>query len=298
MSTGFISRREGKPMTMTKTVAGSNERDLDDLVSEQAINDSTTYFRHLREKDPVCWNSRWDGWIVTSHAGVTNGFRSKVLSSGGDSVLTLHQVRRGGAVPPGGAAGGTAGVVAYFFRHDALECIHVENYNRWIQRSGHDTNHGLRRATPLGFQVDHLDRVTDEHTPRRRLAEVRKTASLRTAGEPVPRARLALTYQVDPSRDLNGAGLLYFASYFSIVDWAVLRMWRALGRPSGSFLRRRVLDRQLCFFANADADDVIDIEVTTYRDVDGSDLMDVTLRHQDGGLLAVARQRIRDTTPP
>ena len=62
-------------MTMTKTVAGSNERDLDDLVSEQAINDSTTYFRHLREKDPVCWNSRWDGWIVTSHAGVTNGFR-------------------------------------------------------------------------------------------------------------------------------------------------------------------------------------------------------------------------------
>jgi len=223
--------------------------------------------------------------------------RSKVLSSGGDSVLTLHQVRRG-AVPPGGAAGGTAGVVADFFRHDALECIHVENYNRWIQRSGHDTNHGLRRATPLGFQVDHLDRVTDEHTPRRRLAEVRKTASLRTAGEPVPRARLALTYQVDPSRDLNGAGLLYFASYFSIVDWAVLRMWRALGRPSGSFLRRRVLDRQLCFFANADADDVIDIEVTTYRDVDGSDLMDVTLLHQDGGLLAVARQRIRDTTPP
>jgi probable biosynthetic protein (TIGR04098 family) len=222
--------------------------------------------------------------------------RSKVLSSGGDSVLTLHLVRHDGGVPSGSAAGDT-GSVEDFFRRDSPGCVYVENYNRWIQRSGHDTNRGLRRATPLGLQIDHLDRVTDEHTPRRLLADVRQRASLRAAGEPAPRARLALTYRVDPSRDLNGAGLLYFASYFSIVDWAVLRMWRALGRPSSTFLRRRVLDRQLCFFANADADDVIDVELATYRHRDGQDVMDVTLRHQDGGLLAVARQRIRDTKP-
>jgi probable biosynthetic protein (TIGR04098 family) len=108
----------------------------------------------------------------------------------------------------------------------------------------------------------------------------------------VPEARLTLTYQVSASRDLNGVGLLYFASYFSIVDWAVLSMWRSLGRTARSFLRRRVLDRQLCFFANANADDILDVEVTTYRDVAGLDVVDVTLRHQGGRLLAAARQCI------
>lgn len=83
-----------------------------------------------------------------------------------------------------------------------------------------------------------------------------------------------------------------FASYFSIVDWAVLRLWWSLGRTVGDFLRRRVLDRQLCFLANADADDVLDIEVTTHRDAEGTDVVDTTLRHQDGSLLAVARQQI------
>jgi probable biosynthetic protein (TIGR04098 family) len=220
--------------------------------------------------------------------------RSKVLSCGGASVLTLHQVRRdhNAAVHPAHPAPS----VEKFFSYDTPGYIHVENYNRWIQRSGRDTNHGLRRATPAGFQADHLDQVTDEYTPRRRWTQARKTASFRLDGEPAPQARFAFSYQVDASRDLNGAGLLYFASYFSIVDWAVLRLWRILGRPARSFLRRRVLDRQLCFIANADADDVLDVELTTYH-ADGMDVVDVTLRHQNGSLLAVARQHIRDTTP-
>jgi probable biosynthetic protein (TIGR04098 family) len=217
--------------------------------------------------------------------------RSKVLSCGGDSVLTLHSVRRD---QPGLRAAG-APTVDEFFRHDTPGCIRVENFNRWIQRSGDDTNHGLRRAAPAGFEARHLDRVADEFTPRRLCSQVRKQAAFREEDEPEPQARLALSYLVDASRDLNGAGLLYFASYFSIVDWAVLRLWRSLGRPARRFLRRRVLDRQLCFVANADADDVLDIEVTAYRDAGDIDVVDATLRHQDGTLLAVARQRIRDT---
>jgi probable biosynthetic protein (TIGR04098 family) len=218
--------------------------------------------------------------------------RSKVLSCGGDSVLTLHQVSRDQGDE---AARSTVRGVEEFFRYDTPGCIHVENFNRWIQRSGRDTNHGLRRATPVGFQVRHLDKVADEHTPRRIWAEARKMGGFRAESEPALEARLALTYRVNASRDLNGAGLLYFASYFSIVDWAVLCMWRSLGRPASSFLRRRVLDRQLCYISNANADDVLDVEVMTYRDVDGLDVVDTTLRHQDGGLLAVARQRIRHT---
>lgn len=218
--------------------------------------------------------------------------RSKVLSCGGDSVLTLHLVSRDQV--PGVAARPPVGGTRDFFRYDAPGCIHVENFNRWIQRAGRDTNHGLRRATPPGFQVGHLERVAAEHTPRRVWAQARKLGSFRAEGEPAPHARLGLTYRVDASRDLNGAGLLYFASYFSIVDWGVLRLWHSIGRPPRRYLRRLVLDRQLCFFANADADDLLDIGMTAFCAADGVDVVDTTLRHQDGSLLAVARQRIRD----
>ncbi|MFE0691707.1 biosynthesis cluster domain-containing protein [Streptomyces sp. JH002] len=218
--------------------------------------------------------------------------RSKVLSGGGDSLLTVHRVTRDGegAVPATGPAD-TDGVDG-FFRYDTPGCIHVENFNRWVKRSGHDTNHGLRRATPAGFRADHLPQVPDAHTPRRIWAQARQSASLRTTAEPAPRARLSLTYRVSASRDLNGVGLLYFASYFSIVDWAVLSLWHHLGLESADFLRRRVLDRQLCYLANANADDLLDIEVTTHRDAAGAQVVDVTLRLRDGGLLAVARQRV------
>ncbi|MFI6526755.1 LnmK family bifunctional acyltransferase/decarboxylase [Streptomyces uncialis] len=214
--------------------------------------------------------------------------RSKVVSSGGDSLLTMHQVTRDGDQAARGPAPGVDG----FFRYDTPGCIHVENFNRWIQRSGHDTNHGLRRATPANFRSDHLERVPDAHSPRRVWADARKASGFRTPAEPAPQAGLVLNYQVSASRDLNGVGLLYFASYFSIVDWAVLSLWRSLGRPARSFLGRRVLDRQLCFLANANADDVLDIEVTSHWDTAGTDVVDVTLRRQDGGLLAVSRQRI------
>jgi probable biosynthetic protein (TIGR04098 family) len=222
--------------------------------------------------------------------------RSKVLSCGGDSVLTLHQVRRDRETGDSDAMSRPECDVTDFFRYDMPGSIHVENFNRWISRSRQDTNHTLRRAAPADFQAHHLDRVSDAHTPRRVFAQARRAAGFRAQGEPVPQERLSLSYRVDASRDLNGVGLLYFASYFSIVDWAALRMWQSLGRPVRRFLRRRVLDRQLCFIANADADDVLDVEVTVHHLVDPGDvdLVDTTLRHQDGSLLAVSRQRIQD----
>ncbi len=49
--------------------------DLDDLLSEVAVNHPRTYFKHLRETDPVYWNARWNGWIVTEYNDVAAGFR-------------------------------------------------------------------------------------------------------------------------------------------------------------------------------------------------------------------------------
>lgn len=209
---------------------------------------------------------------------------SKVLSCAGDATLTLHQVRLDGAADHPAELG-------RFFDYDIPQCIHVENFNRWISRSRHGTNHGLRRATPRGFSTSGLPRVPAEHSPRLVYSQVRAAGTFRSAHEPEPATRLALRYRVDPSRDLNGAGLLYFATYFSIIDWAVLSMWRHLGRSAADFLRRRVTDRQLCYLGNADADDTLRLEVTFHRAEDG-DVVDVTMSRESGELVAIARQRI------
>jgi cytochrome P450 len=42
----------------------------DDLLCAEAIDDPYTYFGRLRERDPVHWNPRWQGWVVTRHQDV------------------------------------------------------------------------------------------------------------------------------------------------------------------------------------------------------------------------------------
>lgn len=43
---------------------------LDDLMAPQAIVDPHTYYRQLREHDPVHWNERWGGWVLTGYEDV------------------------------------------------------------------------------------------------------------------------------------------------------------------------------------------------------------------------------------
>lgn len=63
---------------MTETAA----IDLDDLLCEEAIDRPFQFYARLRETDPVYWNPRWNGWIVTSGREVTRGYlKHNVLSS-------------------------------------------------------------------------------------------------------------------------------------------------------------------------------------------------------------------------
>ena len=49
--------------------------DIDDLLCEHAINRPYDFYGHLREADPVYFNPRWNGWIVTSYEHVAAGYR-------------------------------------------------------------------------------------------------------------------------------------------------------------------------------------------------------------------------------
>ncbi len=54
----------------------------DDLMVPEVIVDPHSYYRELRERDPVHWSKRWGGWILTRYADVVQVLRdSKRFSS-------------------------------------------------------------------------------------------------------------------------------------------------------------------------------------------------------------------------
>lgn len=194
---------------------------------------------------------------------------------GSESVLAHHRIERGG------------------------DSLRVENLNRWISRGGEKTsNETLVRASPVGFAHRHLPTLPAHLSPRAACGVARTALTFRP-DEPGfagtwPKRRLH--YPVDPSRDLNGVGLLYFASYFSIVDRALLDLFRGLGRSDGAFLDRVVVDQQLCYLGNADADCVIAIDVCR-RVGHADELVDVVLRDsRTDRLLAVCTLLLLTTT--
>jgi cytochrome P450 len=50
--------------------------DFDDLLSDVAVNHPSRFYGALRAHDPVYFNPRWNGWIVTRYDDVAAGFRA------------------------------------------------------------------------------------------------------------------------------------------------------------------------------------------------------------------------------
>ncbi len=46
-----------------------------DLMAPDVINDPHSYYRNLRESDPVYWNDRWGGWVLTGYKEVVDVLR-------------------------------------------------------------------------------------------------------------------------------------------------------------------------------------------------------------------------------
>jgi len=50
--------------------------DFDDLLSDVAVNEPSRFYGALRQRSPMYFNPRWNGWIVTRYEDVTAGLRS------------------------------------------------------------------------------------------------------------------------------------------------------------------------------------------------------------------------------
>lgn len=226
---------------------------------------------------------------------------TRLFGFGSESVLTLHRMwlLDAGQEPPALDEDVLDPDTFYEFGDD--ECLYVENFNRWVTRTRATSNTDLVRSSPPGFEHAHLPALPEAYSPRLicKLARDRLTfVSPHDDRYQVAGPDLRVRYRIDPSRDLNGARLIYFASYFSIVDWALLRKWHELGRDDESFLDRVVVDQQVCCLGNADAGTAVDITVRR-KVADGMEAFDVVLLEEGSGrLLAVSTLFVRQGDQP
>lgn len=218
--------------------------------------------------------------------GLTFGDRLEVSSTlfnfGSESILTLHRISREGRNesplrPPD---------LEEFYDAPRSDCLYVETFNRWIARSREKSNQDLIKSSPVDFRHAHLGVLPDRYSPRVAYSYARAN---HTFHDPQSPGYVAVSegfeteYRIDITRDINGVGLVYFASYFSIIDGALLRLWRHLGRSAQSFLNRIVLDQKLCYLGNADMDSLIRITLRSWRKIDdpGQEVFNVVLEDRE-----------------
>jgi len=101
-----------------------------------------------------------------------------------------------------------------------------------------------------------------------------------------------VVYRIDPDRDVNGVGLIYFANYVSFMDYAE----RVALEESGAFRPteldgRSTLRRRIGYYGNAQRHDTLEVDVEAYRTASRPER--ITLHHRirrpsDGRLIAVS----------
>jgi probable biosynthetic protein (TIGR04098 family) len=210
----------------------------------------------------------------------TFGDRLQVVSTcygfGSESVLTVHRLAS--------AQLGLHPVLGAEELHRARRpgCLYVQNVNRWIRR-GATGNKELYAAAPVGFRQAHLATLAPELSPRLAYDTARRLGAFAPESGSRPAGEWTLSYEVDLARDLNGVGLLCFASYFSIADGALAKVWQRLGRSGASFLERVVLDTQLCFLGNAEPGTVLTLQVrrSVGEGGEGWERFDIQIREEE-----------------
>ena len=169
---------------------------------------------------------------------------------GSQSVLTLHRL-----APVGLGLAETPLDPAEVYDLPHPDCMYAENFNRWISRSRPGSNQGLAEIVPPDFAFAGLPRLPNQYSPRTLVGRARHAGGFCV---PAPQGfatvgpECTFEYALDAARDINGVGLVYFASYFAIFDTALLRLWRLLGRCDEQFLQRKVIDQKMGYFGNAD----------------------------------------------
>jgi len=163
-----------------------------------------------------------------------------------------------------------------------------------IVREGRDMD-DLRITSPANADLERIPVSSVEPDSYRVIRQARQSGRF---GEAPPGARAlwdgaqTLRYPIDADRDVNGVGLVYFANYVAIMDWAERRALVASGGYAPSALDgRRTRRRRIGFYGNALRHDTLDVEVEAL--LLAADEPTLLLHHRirrqgDGRLIAVS----------
>lgn len=194
----------------------------------------------------------------------TFGDRLQVTSScfafGSESVVTIHRLSLNGScqteedITP-----------EELYGQRKPGCLYAMNLNRWIQRSNGHSNTGLCSAAPVGFTTTHLPKISPLYSPRTVYDQARRQGQFERDDTFTELERVTVPYTVSPTGDLNGVGLLYYTSYFSMVDKGAFASWQQQGRPSSEFMTRKVTKEQILYLGNTDPGADLSIIVTHSR---------------------------------
>lgn len=203
---------------------------------------------------------------------------------GSESIVTLHRLAHADrGLPPELSAEELLAV-----RHPG--CLYVQTVNRWIRR-GTRGNKELYTAAPIGFHHAHLEILPPTLSPRLAYDTARRRGEFASEAGFRPSCEWTMLYEVDAARDLNGVGLLCYATYFLITDSMLGKVWRLLGRSDRSFLDRVIVNTRVCFLGNTEPGTILAVRIR--RSVKGpgdvAERFDVQIVEEDSRqILAVA----------
>ncbi|MCW5891611.1 MAG: hypothetical protein KIT14_13820 [bacterium] len=152
----------------------------------------------------------------------------------------------------------------------------------------------LRIATPANARLDAIPSLPTQPESYRatREAQARGTfAPPPTDARPLGMSGFTVTLPINPDRDLNGVGLLYFANYVAFLDAAERAALLASGTyAAGALDGRATVRRRIGFYGNCRASDTLGVEVDAYAVGPQRLLVHHRVRRQsDGRLIAVAQ---------
>jgi probable biosynthetic protein (TIGR04098 family) len=160
------------------------------------------------------------------------------------------------------------------------------------ERGGPDD---LRITTPSGNRLENL--AQSEHEPDsyqliRVARQHGRFADPPADAVPLPTGSEPVVLPINPDRDVNGVGLIYFANYVAYMDLAERMLLEAhAGFEPHVLDDRRTLRRRIGFYGNAQRHDSVRIEVDAYR-LPGTAsrllLNHRVMRQADGRLIAVS----------
>lgn len=151
----------------------------------------------------------------------------------------------------------------------------------------------LRISTPANARLEAIPALPTRPESYRlvREAEVRGVFFEPSPGiRPLWTPSHATTIPINPDRDLNGVGLLYFANYVAFMDAAERAALEGRGGfAAGALDGRATVRRRIGFYGNARPSDTLVVEVDAFALDAARLLIDHRVRRQsDGRLIAIA----------